>query len=114
MQECWTTAPGVLPGAISVHEMQYNAIVRLTASHMDSERFGAHCLAGRGDPLLPLVGVLWFGISVQQQVSAERTAATLARDLKDLARGFALEDLRLFDFYPQTAHIEAVAKLRLR
>jgi 23S rRNA (uracil1939-C5)-methyltransferase len=37
---------------------------------------------------------------------------TLARDLKILlARGFALDDLRLFDFYPQTAHVEAVAKL---
>ena len=37
---------------------------------------------------------------------------TLARDLKILlARGFRLDDLRLFDFYPQTAHVEAVAKL---
>jgi 23S rRNA (uracil1939-C5)-methyltransferase len=37
---------------------------------------------------------------------------TLARDLKTLlAHGFALDDLRLFDFYPQTAHVEAVAKL---
>jgi 23S rRNA (uracil1939-C5)-methyltransferase len=40
---------------------------------------------------------------------------TLARDLKSLlAAGFALEDLRLFDFYPQTAHVEAVAKLAWR
>jgi SAM-dependent methyltransferase len=38
---------------------------------------------------------------------------TLARDLKGLlAAGFALADLRLFDFYPQTAHVEAVAKLK--
>ena len=37
---------------------------------------------------------------------------TLARDLKGLlAAGFRLESLRLFDFYPQTAHIEAVARL---
>ncbi len=37
---------------------------------------------------------------------------TLARDLKLLlAAGFSLADLRLFDFYPQTAHVEAVAKL---
>lgn len=37
---------------------------------------------------------------------------TLARDLKTLlAEGFILDDLRLFDFYPQTAHVEAVAKL---
>ncbi len=40
---------------------------------------------------------------------------TLARDLKDLLAGpYALEDLRLFDFYPQTSHIEAVAKLRIK
>ena len=39
---------------------------------------------------------------------------TLARDLKDLAGPYVLEDLRLFDFYPQTHHVEAVAKLRAR
>jgi 23S rRNA (uracil1939-C5)-methyltransferase len=40
---------------------------------------------------------------------------TLARDLKDLLAGpYALEHLRLFDFYPQTSHVEAVAKLRIR
>jgi 23S rRNA (uracil1939-C5)-methyltransferase len=40
---------------------------------------------------------------------------TLARDLKDLLAGpYELTDLRLFDFYPQTSHIEAVAKLRLK
>jgi 23S rRNA (uracil1939-C5)-methyltransferase len=38
---------------------------------------------------------------------------TLARDLGALvAGGFVLEALRLFDFYPQTSHIEAVARLR--
>lgn len=38
--------------------------------------------------------------------------ATLARDLKELtAGGYTLEALRLFDFYPQTAHVEAVARL---
>ena len=37
---------------------------------------------------------------------------TLARDLKSLlAAGFSLDDLKLFDFYPQTAHVEAVAKM---
>lgn len=37
---------------------------------------------------------------------------TLARDLGELcSRAFVLDDLRLFDFYPQTSHIEAVAKL---
>ena len=38
--------------------------------------------------------------------------ATMARDLKSLtASGFVVKDMRLFDFYPQTAHVEAVARL---
>jgi 23S rRNA (uracil1939-C5)-methyltransferase len=38
---------------------------------------------------------------------------TLARDLGELVQGgYALDDLRLFDFYPQTSHVEAVAVLR--
>jgi 23S rRNA (uracil1939-C5)-methyltransferase len=37
---------------------------------------------------------------------------TLARDLSRLlAGGFSLDALHLFDFYPQTSHVEAVAKL---
>jgi 23S rRNA (uracil1939-C5)-methyltransferase len=37
---------------------------------------------------------------------------TLARDLALLtAGGYVLEDLRLFDFYPQTSHVEAAARL---
>lgn len=37
---------------------------------------------------------------------------TLARDLGALvAGGYVLEEMRLFDFYPQTSHVEAVAKL---
>jgi 23S rRNA (uracil1939-C5)-methyltransferase len=36
--------------------------------------------------------------------------ATLARDSRDLtAGGFRLEELSLYDFYPQTAHIESLA-----
>ncbi|MGH9476204.1 MAG: class I SAM-dependent RNA methyltransferase [Terriglobales bacterium] len=38
--------------------------------------------------------------------------ATLARDLRSLlAAGYALTELHLFDLFPQTAHIEAAAKL---
>lgn len=41
--------------------------------------------------------------------------ATQARDLKALlAAGYALQNLRLFDFYPQTHHLESVARLRLK
>jgi 23S rRNA (uracil1939-C5)-methyltransferase len=39
---------------------------------------------------------------------------TLARDLKALAaRGYHLQSLELFDLFPQTYHIEALAKLVL-
>jgi len=38
---------------------------------------------------------------------------TLARDLGELVRaGFQVDDLRLFDFTPQTSHVESVAVLR--
>ncbi len=41
--------------------------------------------------------------------------ATLARDLAGLcARGFALEGVRGFDLFPQTAHVEALAVLERR
>jgi 23S rRNA (uracil1939-C5)-methyltransferase len=37
---------------------------------------------------------------------------TLARDLKALAAyGYHLESLELFDLFPQTYHIEALARL---
>src|SRR5436190_20398564 len=70
----------MLPGTVSVHEVQHDEIVRLIASRVDGERFRAYRLAGRGDPLLPFVRVLWFGVGVQQQVPAERAAAALTRD----------------------------------
>lgn len=38
--------------------------------------------------------------------------ATMARDIGDLVRsGWRLESLTLYDFYPQTGHIEALARL---
>jgi 23S rRNA (uracil1939-C5)-methyltransferase len=38
--------------------------------------------------------------------------ATLARDLKRLGGMFSLEEIRAFDLFPQTAHVEAVALLK--
>ena len=38
---------------------------------------------------------------------------TLARDLGELVRsGLTLEEVGLFDFFPQTSHIETAARLR--
>jgi 23S rRNA (uracil1939-C5)-methyltransferase len=52
---------------------------------------------------------------VEKLVYVSCNPVTLARDLKDLLAGpYELTDLKLFDFYPQTSHIEAVAKLKLR
>jgi 23S rRNA (uracil1939-C5)-methyltransferase len=38
--------------------------------------------------------------------------ASLARDYGDLSEGWELSGLKLFDFYPQTAHIETLALFR--
>lgn len=38
-------------------------------------------------------------------------AATLARDLKALTRRFTLDELTLFDLFPQTGHMEAVVQM---
>ncbi|AEF80818.1 class I SAM-dependent RNA methyltransferase [Leadbettera azotonutricia] len=52
-------------------------------------------LAEKGPPLLAYVSC---------------DPATLARDSKELARGgYALKELSLYDFYPQTAHIESLS-----
>jgi 23S rRNA (uracil1939-C5)-methyltransferase len=40
--------------------------------------------------------------------------ATLGRDLKNLSGAFALETIRAFDLFPQTAHVETVATLARR
>jgi tRNA/tmRNA/rRNA uracil-C5-methylase (TrmA/RlmC/RlmD family) len=37
--------------------------------------------------------------------------ATLARDLRGLGEGWRLTDLKAFDLFPQTAHVETVAVL---
>jgi 23S rRNA (uracil1939-C5)-methyltransferase len=40
--------------------------------------------------------------------------AALARDSAELARGWELADMRIFDFYPQTAHVESLAVFKRR
>jgi 23S rRNA (uracil1939-C5)-methyltransferase len=52
------------------------------------------------------------GAAVGRLVYVSCNPVTLARDLGALCESaFVLDDLRLFDFYPQTSHVEAVAKL---
>ncbi|MGC2167804.1 MAG: hypothetical protein WA580_01715, partial [Acidimicrobiales bacterium] len=48
----------------------------------------------------------------RQVVYVSCDAATFARDLKNfLGHGFALSDLRVFDLFPMTEHVEIVANL---
>jgi 23S rRNA (uracil1939-C5)-methyltransferase len=56
----------------------------------------------------------WLAAKPPQRLAyVSCSPVTLARDLGILlGRGFTLESLRLFDFYPQTSHVEAVARLR--
>lgn len=68
------------------------------------------------DPPRPGLGTemrAWLcGAAIERLVYVSCNPVTLARDLGDFCgSAFALDDLRLFDFYPQTSHIEAVAKL---
>ncbi len=36
--------------------------------------------------------------------------AALARDLKDLSTGYRIEELRVYDFFPQTSHVETLVE----
>jgi 23S rRNA (uracil1939-C5)-methyltransferase len=55
------------------------------------------------------------GAAIERLVYVSCHPVTLARDLGVLCdSAFVLDDLRLFDFYPQTSHVEAVAKLSRR
>jgi 23S rRNA (uracil1939-C5)-methyltransferase len=64
------------------------------------------------DGLDPAVKAYLIAKKPPRLVYVSCNPVTLARDLKTLvANGFKLDDLRLFDFYPQTAKVESVAKL---
>ena len=40
--------------------------------------------------------------------------ATLARDLRRFGHGYQLRDIRAFDLFPQTAHIETVVTMEAK
>jgi 23S rRNA (uracil1939-C5)-methyltransferase len=52
-------------------------------------------------------------IRPQQIVYVSCNSATLARDLKQLSSAYSLQQVQPADFFPQTAHVEAAAFLRL-
>jgi 23S rRNA (uracil1939-C5)-methyltransferase len=86
--------------ASAVREMKLRGMTPDTIV-LDPPREGAKDAA----PLLP-------GLGAQRIIYISCNPTTLARDLKPLIQdGYSLKGLRLFDMFPQTYHIEAVACL---
>lgn len=62
--------------------------------------------------LAPEVRAWLGGIEAGTLVYVSCDHASLARDLRDLkGRGWSIEDVTLYDFYPQTGRLEAAARL---
>lgn len=53
-------------------------------------------------------------LKVPKLVYVSCNSATMARDLKELDKGYDILEVQPVDMFPQTYHIETVAKLRLR
>lgn len=53
-------------------------------------------------------------LRVPKMVYVSCNSSTMARDLKELAKVYNILEVQPVDMFPQTYHIEAVAKLRLR
>lgn len=81
--------------ALAAEGRRYRTVV------LDPPRQGAPELAAQLDPL-----------GVEEILAVSCHPATFARDLAAWsARGFALRSLQLFDFFPQTHHVELLARL---
>lgn len=88
------TVEELLPG-LAAEGRRYRTVV------LDPPRQGAPELAAQLDPL-----------GVEEIFAVSCHPASFARDLADwTARGFVLRSLRLFDFFPQTHHVELLARL---
>lgn len=55
-----------------------------------------------------------IALKVPKMVYISCNSSTMARDLKELAKVYDIEEVQPVDMFPQTYHIEAVAKLRLK
>ena len=53
-------------------------------------------------------------LKVPRIVYVSCNSSTMARDLKELNKVYEIEEVQPVDMFPQTYHIEAVAKLKLR
>jgi hypothetical protein len=63
--------------AVGVGETEYDGSAWFPGCRVEADRLMAGRDADGCDPLLPLAGVLWFPVGVQQQVAAERAAPAL-------------------------------------
>ncbi len=92
------------------HDLAVEEWVRSPAARA---RFDAVVLDPPRSGLAPAVRE-WLGSSRIPRVSyVSCDPATLARDLRHLAAsGYEIESLRVYDFFPQTGHVETHARLR--
>jgi len=96
----------------SGHEFHPMTVEQWIESGAARGRFDAVVVDPPRAGLAPEVSAWLCDAAPSRLVYASCNPVTLARDLARLtAGGFTLEDLRLFDFYPQTSHVEAVARL---
>lgn len=124
---CWLA--GKAEGVTSVED--YRGAVKMAVRNLEANNFGnVRALCGKSEEVIAgleggydavvmdpprdgcdravLEAVNDFG--VRRVVYVSCNPATLARDCKILAgKGYRLEGLRVFDMFPQTAHVESVA-----
>jgi 23S rRNA (uracil1939-C5)-methyltransferase len=120
-----TAVTAVEGDRIGAQDLKANAAPyasRLTVVHQMVESFVATPAGAPGTSLIvdpprtglsreALDGIARFGAPAIVYVSCD--AATLARDVRRLVdAGYRLEHLEAFDLFPNTAHVEAVVKLR--
>lgn len=107
-------------GSGAVHDLEVNApAVKAVRSSVDPflETYQGPCDLVVADPPRTGLGKLaikrLLALSPQRIVIVACDPATLARDLTPLlAGGYAIEKLVLIDLFPQTYHLETVAKLK--
>jgi hypothetical protein len=79
LQERWSTAGAVweAASAVGVNEAGHGGSALGSGPRVKGDRLVAGRRADGFDPLFPFVRVLWFAVSVQEQVPAKRAASPL-------------------------------------
>src|SRR5690348_13982465 len=79
LRKCWFTDGAVweAASAVGVDEAGRGGSAGGSGSRVEGDRLVAGRRADGFDPLLPFVRVLWFAVSVQEQMPAKRAASVL-------------------------------------